>query len=164
MGCVELNIGDNYKLDGVITYFEAYMFVTTPKWIAEHTDVADGCVVDPDGNILPSGDWSDLAVRKKMLTAFNNVLKPQIFNFPKPDRVACIMIELFPNDISDDEMWAAICGIQEHFVEWCKANHRAGAFVPHIYQKDRVWHVHILHTMGKRNEFQDYLMTKLNLN
>lgn len=36
MSEISLMIGQDYPLTGPITYFEAYMFVTTAKYINEH--------------------------------------------------------------------------------------------------------------------------------
>ena len=50
MSEIILQCGEDYPLDGNITFFEAYMFVTTDKFLTEHGDVENGVVVA--GNAL----------------------------------------------------------------------------------------------------------------
>lgn len=161
MSEIILQCGEDYPLDGNITFFEAYMFVTTDKFLTEHGDVENGVVVAGNTGCVSFGDWSDLGIRKKMLSLFNQNLKQVISNFPSPDKVSCTMIE-FDGDIGDmNAVMNTVQQLQDIFVQWCIAENRVGACVPHVYQLNRVPHVHLLYQRanGKHDEFQTYLMS-----
>lgn len=162
MSEIGLSIEDDYPLTGCITYFEAYCFATTPKHYSEHSDFADGVVVDGKRGIISVSGWNDLTVRKKMLTLFNDKLKQVVTNFPKPSWVSAAMIDLIGDaETSDDEYLMMIESLKGLFVKWCVENDRIGACCVHMWQGSRYPHVHILYPRGrgKHNEFQDWLRT-----
>ena len=164
MSEISLIIGQDYPLTGPITYFEAYMFVTTAKYINEHGVVYNGTVVDGSNGVIPTGSFVILQNRKDAVTLFNNALKPVLKNFPNANMVSCVLID-FDGDIDDMQEVMKVTGLLERlFVGWCRANNRVGACVPHLDQDNRAPHMHFLYTKvrGKSSEFQDYLMTKLN--
>lgn len=164
MSEISLMIGQDYPLTGPITYFEAYMFVTTTKHINEHGVVYDGVVVDGNKGVLPTGSFVVLQNRKNAVTLFNNALKSVLKNFPNANMVSCVLID-FDGDINDmQEVIKVTEMLKRLFVEWCQVNNRVGACVPHLDQNKRAPHMHFLYTKvrGKSSEFQDYLMTKLN--
>lgn len=160
MSTIELVMGNDYPLDGSITGFEAYMFITTPKFISEHSNVTDGVVIDGAKGVVSEKGWDNLDTRKKMLTLFNNKLKTRITNFPKGAMVSCLLIDLdITEDTTDEEINEHIEIITNAFIEWCTENDRAGACVPHLYQGNRLPHLHFLYNRGrgKHDEFQKYL-------
>lgn len=163
MAQMQVELGEDYPLSGSVTAFEAYMFVTVEKWVSQHEDVENGIVVLGKEGAVPEEDWSDLAVRKKMLKTFNTALKPLMPKFPNPSRLSCCLIELGPNDATIEDVRKTVSEIQSVFRDWCIQNNRVGACVPHLWQRKgdgmRTYHLHVLYfrLRGQHNEFQTYL-------
>lgn len=158
---VLLSFGADYPLSGAITNFEAYMFSTTPKHIAEHASFDEEMVLinkDMDMEIIA---MDDLAERKRGLTQFNNWLKAQVSSFPKPTGVSCLLIDFMmpESSWSDDKINQAYAELKSEFISWMVNNNRVAAMVQHFYQGKRYPHVHILYqrTRGAHDEFQRYL-------
>ena len=184
----ELSIGDDYPLTGVLTYFEAYMFVTTPKHMAEHRFIAsngverlDGCVhvvdgimgdnmsMNPAALAKATGSFAmrnpDLPCRKALLSLFNSIGVRRGLGNPKPGGFSCVLIDFRdPSGLYDPAAIRAtadrICRL---FAEWCAANDRAGAIAQHLAQGNRLPHVHALYQRGKgkHEEFQDWLRARI---
>ncbi len=164
MNNINFDIYPDYPLNGSITGFEAYMFVTTPKFISQHKAIDQGIVIDGVKGAFPPIDWSETAERKTMLTKFNNTLKEHITNFPKPTQVACAMIDFETNGAGSKEIKDAANDLMDIFKTWCIDNNRAGACVLHSKQAGRPLHAHLLYNKkrGEHDVFQRYLLNKLN--
>lgn len=166
MADIVLNYGDDYPLNGVITAFEAYMFITTDKFIRQHEDTFPCSIIMVDGK---SGrnevKMQDLKDRKAALTAFNKMASARIPSIPKPTGLSCVLVDLTTEseDYQMPEMEEACTELSGMFARWCEENDRVGVIVPHMLQDGRWPHVHILYQRGrgKHNEFQDWLSDQL---
>lgn len=156
---VNLSVYDDYELNGVITNFEGYMFVTTPKYVSQHGEVKGGVVIDGANGVVSTGQWNQVDARKKSLTLFNDCLKRQVSNFPNPSMVSCCMIDFKANGCSQDDVYSAGKELLDMFSSWCRDNDRAGACVLHFTQTGRPPHAHLLYKRlrGEHGAFQTYL-------
>lgn len=160
-----LKLYDDCLLNGTITYFEAYMFATTPKHIGGHTSFDERLIIvdgDRSNHIIP---MVELEERKKALTLFNKLAKEQIPSMPKPTGLSCCMIDLVDenNEYEEKELNSCYKELEDLFLQWSAENNRVGVMVQHFYQGDRYPHVHILYQRGrgKHNEFQNFLCERL---
>lgn len=162
---VQLCVGDDYPLNGIITHFEAYMFVTLPKHIAEHRNPIPGELILVDGNrCTVTRAMDNLSVRKASLTNFNQLAKAQIPSIPKPNGLSCCMIDFMPDDESgqdctEAQYQAVYLELRKAYLDFMATNNRVAAMVQHWAQGHRYPHVHILYQRkrGQHNEFQDWL-------
>lgn len=161
MGSVRANVNSDYPLSGVVTYFEAYMFVTTQKHIAEHTLPLQGELILVDGNrgvtVTPMADPND---RSASLTAFNRMAKAKIPSMPKPSGLSCCLIDFIgDDDCSDADYDSAYAELKDKFIKFMTDNDRVAAMTQHWPQGRRYPHVHILYQRkrGKHDEFQNWL-------
>ena len=165
MSRVTLSVGSDYELTGVVTNFEAYMFITTPKFIAEHPIMVPGELVIVDGNrghiIKPLAVLDD---RKASLTKFNQLAKAKIPSMPAAKGLSCVLIDFMPVDehgpgCTAAEYATAYQELKRAFLKYMKDNDRVAVMVQHWRQGRRYPHVHILYqrTLGKHDEFQTWL-------
>ena len=165
MAMIGWAIEDDYPLKGSITNFEAYMFITTPKYIAQHIAPIPGELIFVDGNrsnrIVRMADLND---RKAWLTKFNHAAKAQIPSIPKPSGLSCCMIDFMPMDKngpdgSDFDYHVSYIGLRSAFMDYMRDNDRIAVLVQHWAQKQRYQHVHILYQRkrGQHSEFQTWL-------
>lgn len=165
MADLSISIGADYKLDGNVTYFEAYMFMTTPKHIKEHYQPMEGESVIVNGNKqIVMNPLYDLDIRKQSLDMFNNWVKSRIATFPAPDGLSCCMIDFMPSD-----EYGPDCTMQEYqmgyerlkklYMKFMVTHNRVAAMVQHWCQGRRYPHVHILYEKDGTldSEFQSWL-------
>lgn len=161
MSEINLNIGNDYPLNGVITAFEAYMFITKPKFIVEHFQPVMGELVIVDGNRqVFVKQLERLSVRKSSLELFNRLAKAQIPSIPDPDGLSCCMIDF----VLDEDCCMADCNaayreFKKVFIDFMKTQNKVAVMVQHWMQYHRYPHVHILYQRdpGKHEEFQEWL-------
>ena len=163
MSDINITVGKDYPLSGVITNFEAYMFITVQKFIIDHHKIeGEITTVMHDGSVHIES-MSNLNDRKAALTAFNKTASAYIPSFPKPNNLSCCIIEFEIDGVTDDvnELYM---GIRQTFIDWLVENNRVGVMVQHFYQKNRSPHLHILYERGNRkhDEFQTYLLDTYN--
>lgn len=160
--------GADYPLNGVITYFEAYMFATTDKHMAEHRFLVDSvkalsgrCIVIDEKGFVHELDAPTLDERKGMLSLFNKAIKAKGLKFPDADPLSCVMIDLEDNNgyYVQSEYDDLLIELSDIFSKWCIDNKRVGACMHHQEQGQRYPHMHLLYERAprKHNEFQDYL-------
>lgn len=177
MGGINITVGDDYELTGMIQYFEGYMFVTTPKCVAEHGGFPGAiCIMNGTGMVdcrkeLPGFHDSaafcatglGLEDRRQVVKLFNRLGKTRIPTLPSPSGLGCVMIDLVDEsgDYRDRDIAEALQHVRGSFVKWCHDNDRFGGLSEHLTQERRCPHVHILYERhaGEHNEFQNYLLS-----
>lgn len=164
MSDIQLVVGNDYPLKNIITFFEAYMFITKPKFIAEHFQPVTGesVIVDGNRNVITES-LELLSVRKSNLSLFNSLAKAQIPSMPSPKGLSCCMIEF----IADGENYIADCSavysdFKKTFIDFMEAHDKVAVMVQHWGQYQRYPHVHILYqrTPRKHEEFQKWFCSE----
>lgn len=171
---VEIHIGDDYRIENVITFFESYMFVTTDKWIKQHKNPIEGeiTIVDKDGKEKIS-PMEDLNLRKELLTKFNKSFKTKNPKFPSSFNTGVFVLEFInPNDVYfNSPIWKQAyinkyIFIRDTLINWAKEEEQVIAIVTHFEQYKNIDgkmyfrppHIHVIYT--KENSKQKDLAQK----
>lgn len=165
MSDIGVTVGADYPLNGVITNFEAYMFITVQKFIINHHKIEGEITTVMHDGFVHIESMSNLNDRKAALTAFNETASVHIPSLPKSTGLSCCMIEFdIDGVIDDDDVNELYMEIRQTFIDWLVENNRVGVMVQHFYQKNRPPHLHILYERRNRkhDEFQTYLLDTYN--
>ena len=137
MSDINITVGKDYPLSGVITNFEAYMFITVQKFIIDHHKIEGEITTVMHDGFVHIASMSNLNDRKAALTAFNKTASVHIPSFPKPTGLSCCMIEFDTDGVTDDvnELYMEI---RQTFIDWLVENNRVGVMVQHFSDKNVV--------------------------
>lgn len=172
-----LSFGDDYPLSKNLYGFEAYQFVTAPKFIAEHNLLDEEGIkitLCKDGEIS-NANGTTLKERKQMLTEANRLMKEYgIAPDSNGNKVGCFLCDFLcsepvpenPEDPEFSKYLSILRDIYYHLelavCEWTE-NSNWAVMTAHFFQKNRPTHIHVLYskTRGKQNELQNYLIQSL---
>lgn len=172
-----LSFGEDYPLSKNLYSFEAYQFVTTPKFIAEHPLLEKEGIemaLFRDGGICIDGGMT-LKERKNMLTDANRLMKEHgIAPDSNGNKVGCFLCDFLcsePEPGPEDPGFSEYCSILRNEIwynlilaiaDWTLPD-RWAVMTGHFFQNDRPAHIHVLYDKkrGRKDELQNYLMEKL---
>lgn len=159
---MNIRLQEDYPLKGDITFFEAYMFMTTKKFIVEHTMFPHHNFYVCHGEETDRYSLDDLVSRKDALHNFNVYMTQQLGHFPKVDNVGCFIAYLEAGSPGEDDD-RYYFNVYEYLSEMVSAffgtANRVVCFVPHFHQGENCPHVHFLYQKanGEHNILQDCL-------
>lgn len=159
---------EDYPLKGRdITGFEADMFMTKDKFIAQHSCIphAPFFIFENRGQV--SFPLDDLDARKKALKFFNDNMKERVGRIPTGSDVGCFIIYL-EVDASNEDNDEYYLNVYEQLSiianQFCQEKNRVVAMLPHFHQGNDIPHIHCLYqrTPQEQNVFQAYIAEQLN--
>ena len=166
MSRIDLDVCVNYDypINGVISFFESYMFITTDKWIKQHPDKIGGEI-----SLIHNGKekiikMEKLEDRKNALHEFNNNLKEK-YNGNIPEGQELGIFEITFDDWNSKMpdvntgfsydffagAYFAYNNIKNIIINWSKRNNRTIAMAWHLFQTKtgnlvRIPHVHVIYS------------------
>jgi hypothetical protein len=163
---MELELRDDYALQGDVTDFEAYMFITSKKFMSEHEELPHCNINVFHGTDTDSYLLGELKERKDALHNFNVYLTQSLGHFPKASELGCFIMYMsaeYQEEDADRVYIPVYDKIAEIAYNFCKEQGRIIAMVPHLHQGNNMPHAHILYQRDgkKHNELQDYIRQKL---
>lgn len=150
-----LRLQEDYPLKGEITPFEAYMFMTTNKFIVQHSKISHENFFVCHDNQTDEYLLDDLRSRKDGLHNFNVYMTQHLGHFPKAEELGCFIAYIDGDkSIEEDEhtYFHAYNWIAAMVSVFCEVGNRVAAFVPHFYQGDNCPHVHFLYQIEEGEE------------
>lgn len=162
---MELQIQKDYPLNGVLTGFEPYIFITTKKFIAQHEKFDKLYINVCSGENKDTYLLGDLQSRKDALHNFNVYMINAVGHFPKVSDVSCFMMYLRAENKEEDidECYGSVYDTISLLAElFCKERNCVLAMVPHFHQGREMPHIHFLYSRkGKGNQFQEFIDKEL---
>lgn len=161
-----IEIRPDYPLKGELANFEAYMFITTNKFIGQHEQLPETEIMVMDGERSEGYNLQHVRQRKDALHNFNVYITRRMGHYPKAREVSCFILYFDPDNLGEDndESYLSVyLTIRKMAAEYCKERGVAMAMVPHFHQGDNMPHLHILYQRNgnKDSEFQKYIQEKL---
>ena len=159
---MNVRLQEDYPLTGDITSFEAYMFVTTNKFIGEHTNIPHENFYVCHGDDTDNYILDDLVSRKDALHNLNVYMTQKLGHFPKAEDLGCFIAYLeagTPEEDDDSTYFLAYNYFAELVNAFCSVSSRVVGFVPHFHQGNNCPHVHFLYQKEKGEDsiLQKYL-------
>ena len=157
----------DYPLSKNITALETYMFMTTEKFITQHSYLRHRSFSIFENRGRVSFLLDELEARKKALHLFNSNMKERVGRLPTGSDVGCCIIYLEAdsadedNDICYFDVYEQLSNIADKF---CQEKNRVLVMLPHFHQGDNVPHIHCLYQKNpqEHNVFQKYIVEQLN--
>lgn len=155
----------DYTLTGDVSVFEAYMFMTTARFIAGHDagEFTTGLHIP----VLRGTDSDEYAVavlqqRKDALHNFNVYMTAAVGRFPRAEDLGCFIMYLRAatrREERDDRYADTFAYVLGAARSWCSQENRVLAMVPHLHQGKEMPHIHFLYQRKarERNAFQRFL-------
>lgn len=144
--------------------FESYLFIISPKFIAEHGVLDNSIVMVVDGKgSRYNYSMKDLSTRKSALEFLNNAAVARGLDLSDEDCFSVVMMDFVSDDDKELDYYDVLQpydDLSNIFRRWCVDNDRLGVMAQHFSQKDRTPHVHIMYERKDKSlqsEFQDYL-------
>lgn len=146
---MKLQIQKSSLSNGILTSYEAYMFITTNKIITLH-DKFDRLYINvyfgDNKDIYLLGD---LQSRKDALHNFNVYMTNAVGHFPKISDVSSFTVYLSAESKEEDaaECYNRVYDTASLLAELiCKETNSVLAMVPHFHQRGEMPHIHILYS------------------
>ena len=166
---MQYQITNAYPLKGIITYFEAYMQITTSHYLKRYRHIYgdNWLIVDNKAYHFP---MQHLSIRKQVLALFNKLAKQQkkTNEVPPAEDFATNIIYLKPeqpNEMIINHMRQNIASLVHTLRIYCHQEHTVMLIASHLEEYDEDGydidqpHVHILFvkTSGSDDQLTEYL-------
>lgn len=152
---MDIRMQEDYPLKGEITSFEAYMFMTTKKFINKHAKFPHENFFVCHGESTDEYSLGDLQSRKDGQHNFNVYLTQHLGHFPKAEDLGCFIAYMKGDkSVEEDERayFNAYNFLSSMVSLFCEVGNRVVSFVPHFHQGDNCPHVHFLYQRSKVEE------------
>lgn len=167
-----LQLGEDYPLSKSITAFESYMFITTPKWIAEH-DYLDAQMYISlfKSDAIQNENCTSPDRRKAMEKEANLLMKEYgISPVSNGNKLGCfigdfVFSDPYPDnqhkfDIYLKNLNTLYTDLEFAILDYTRKNDSFAVMVSHFFQDNRYPHVHVLYQKPpkKRNDLQNFII------
>jgi len=149
---MNLHLEEDYPLTGEITSFEAYMFMTTKKFMGKHSKFPHKNFFVCHRDNIDEYVLDDLQSRKDGMHNFNVYLTQHLGHFPKAEELGSFIAYLEGDrSATEDEeayfnAYKFLCVMVSIF---CNSGNRVVGLVPHFYQGENRPHIHFLYQKAK---------------
>lgn len=149
---MHITLREDYPLKGDITKFETYMFMTTKKFIEEHSEFPHEKFYVCHGADNEQYSLDDLVSRKDAQHNFNVYMTQHLGHFPKAEELGCFITYLEadgPKEDDDSYYFFTYEYLASMVMAFCEVGNRVVGFIPHFHQGNNCPHIHFLYQRGK---------------
>lgn len=163
---MKIELRQSYPPKGDLSNFEAYMFITTNKFISQHDELPQTEIMVMNCDRAEGYNLQYIRQRKDALHNFNVYLTRNIGHYPKAGELSFFILYIDTDskyEDNDADQLNVYHTVRKMAADYCKDQKVVMALVPHFHQVGHLPHIHFLYycNQNKNSEFQKYIKQRL---